>query len=1639
MKLFRCTLLLSSLLLWVACSNSDNGEVPPAKDEIKFENTDDQNLVVDDSDTEHNVWFEASKPWKTEISTTGHGWLSVYPASGDAGKQSVKITMQPNETYESRTAEIAFSTQATSRADVEGYVIKVTQAQKDALVIAEKSYIIAENGGEIKIKLGHNVDFDVQIGCDWIKQRNSRAFVNEELVFTVAPNEGYDNREATIAFISTKDQGLHQEVTVYQAQKDALTVTPTERKFDSKEHTFDIVVKSNVDYQVKDPSVSWLHRIETRALSERTISYRVDANTDVEPREAKITIEDASTGLKEQVSITQMQQDALVVADRAYQLTDKGGEIKVKVSHNVEYEYSISDSWVEFVEPTRAMYVTDELKFNVKANESYDDRQCEITFTQKGNFSDPSAGGLSQTIIVKQSQKDGLIIEPKELKLGNDDVEAEFVVKTNVEFEVHDPKVDWLHRRRTPTARGLVDHKIVYDVDANVGVEPRETEVVVLNTATKEQQTVKIYQAQKDAMVISPEMIEIGREAQNVEIKVGHNVEFNVEIPAECDWLKQIDKTRIYQEDVVEFSATENTSTNAREVIVEFTSPSNRVMSQEVTIVQAGKEEKLEVKVEELFMPDLGTITTDPAGNTLVDFTSVKQYFEVIVTADNKYTLEIERDELAWENLPPYTEKDPAYQWFSHAGKSADEKLPNTFIEQFYMDYNGGNGESYIPVERHVTLRFVSESGKITRLVKVKQQPATIIQIDPSTQARATAEGGIVEIPFRNNSATPEDYTVEVIDADWLHWVQPIKSRAEMTQVKFQIKVDPNPSVFRRSAQIFITMKGESAAQSVITMTQDGKKDIYLMDDSLTFNHTATEFDFLVYSSDDKYTIESPAVDWLHLTNEGTATYDEERGVYVRRVYYSVDANTTSDNRQAQVRLNHPTYPKTLTIIQQVNGKVIVEGDTRFNNISRLGTQLRIPIQRNITYEVFTTSDWIEWVKPTRGMVNDTVVINIKPNKSPSSRRGEFSVMPIDNDGTKYTTFTVYQLPGLDAEEQAIWNVLEQIYTQTDGKNWKYQDNWLTDAPFDKWLGVYTRQDGSGKTLLMVSFKNTMGMKGQLHLTGAENLYSLTIMEPECQLSNITLEDCPALTQLEIYGQNPPKDVMPLSSLKVNNCPLLNSISVTNSSLGNDIVLEGLPLLTTLRLNNNLITNTDFLKPTFASLQYLYMEKSKLLTNIDLSTAPKIINVFLNESPQLATVNVTGATTLSSLSINNCPVTDLDLSTNTVLNSLECVGTHMKSLDITKTKLNKISINEMPYIEKLIANEAAQLNGIYVNNVKLPKLVIEAKNAGNLRKLIVGSRLSQDKELDQYINDLQIDVAGCSQLAELMLASYSGQAHELIWNMFDSYKLTKINTTGCNSVRYLYFNGTPAGWDLGQFSTITNFAASNYKVQEMDLSKNKELAYVTLRNTTLEHVALKDMPKLFFINADRSHSSSQTVNNSIGFLDIENCPKLQRINISNNPRVDHIRVANCPDLGNGYGNYNSVSFDSCKVKELELVGQMTFIKSFGVSGSLLSTVDCSTLPNLESLYIANSTISSINIDSCPNFSSLHARDSHMNQEFTKEFYQYCKHPDLYTPKYTYKHYTDSEGNAQVKVTSTTYGFWFPGEPASKEHRAPAGW
>ena len=243
-----------------------------------------------------SITFTCNRDWSVSSSES---WIQVSPSSGTAsdGEVTVKITCAENTTYDARTATVTVKVEELSE------VISISQDTGLGLLVSPTTFDLTNAAQTIEIEVQKNVEYSFSIDPDareWITHTGTKGLTSEKLTFSIEANETYDDREGVIAF---KQSGgpLFESVVIKQSQKDGLFVEQDEYLVSAEEQIVDIKVKTNIDYTVSvdEDSKSWIEIIQTKGLTDYTISARIAYNDGVErvgvlyirgDKEATITI-----------------------------------------------------------------------------------------------------------------------------------------------------------------------------------------------------------------------------------------------------------------------------------------------------------------------------------------------------------------------------------------------------------------------------------------------------------------------------------------------------------------------------------------------------------------------------------------------------------------------------------------------------------------------------------------------------------------------------------------------------------------------------------------------------------------------------------------------------------------------------------------------------------------------------------------------------------------------------------------------------------------------------------------------------------------------------------------------------------------------------------------------------------------------------------------------------------------------------------------------------------------------------------------------------------------------------------------------------------------------------------------------------
>lgn len=557
------------LLLFVVCScKDDNNEPTPPEPspEITIPSSENLNPVLSQEGGTVSIAFTTTADWTASlVNTRAESWITVTPNSGTKGKNEITIITTANETYDERNATVVLKCGTVSKNVV------VTQKQQDALTVTSSKFEVDGEGGNISVEVKTNINFEVEVRADWIKQQTekTRALTTSNLNFTIEPNETGDKREGEIII---KSGELSETVKVYQGFGDFITLTKKDFTIPEEGGNVDIEIKSTLDYEIKmlPDVVDWITEVQSRAVSTHTHHYTISLNETYDSREAKIVFYDPKDeNVADTVTIYQLQKNAIVLAHNEYIVESNGGNLDFMVKANVEFAVSVSAEWIKQV--TTRNLTEKLLSFTIEENSVDESREAMITI-----FNDK----LEQQIKVTQKGKDIFSIKQKEYTVSATGEQIQVEVTATGKYSIQMLEVNWITEVVTKAA---VTNTHIFTIAANEWYDDRSAGIVFINEETGKTETVKVIQKQQDAIIIEQNEYTLGHEGGTVEIKVDANIEYTVS--ASDDWMEQI-TPRALATEILRFTIIANESENQRTGSITLTGGD---ITKVITIKQAGK------------------------------------------------------------------------------------------------------------------------------------------------------------------------------------------------------------------------------------------------------------------------------------------------------------------------------------------------------------------------------------------------------------------------------------------------------------------------------------------------------------------------------------------------------------------------------------------------------------------------------------------------------------------------------------------------------------------------------------------------------------------------------------------------------------------------------------------------------------------------------------------------------------------------------------------------------------------------------------------------------------------------------------------------------------------------------------------
>jgi uncharacterized protein YjdB len=236
------------------------------------------------------------------------------------------------------------------------------------------------------------------------------------------------------------------------------------------------------------------------------------------------------------IIVNQKQLDALTSTTNRFEVPVEGGVIEIEVSANVKYEALIPTEYQSWIHrensntKTRALSKSI-IKYRIDPSEEYDKREGSIII---------QSGDLVETINVYQAGEGIMTLTNKEFNLDSSEQDIKIEIKSNFEYSVEMPNVDWIKENDSKT-RAVSTHSISLHINENTSYDNREATIRFYDKNSTISENVIIRQSQQNAIIIETKEYTFDEKGGEFTVILNSNV--NYEVKNDESWISEISGT----------------------------------------------------------------------------------------------------------------------------------------------------------------------------------------------------------------------------------------------------------------------------------------------------------------------------------------------------------------------------------------------------------------------------------------------------------------------------------------------------------------------------------------------------------------------------------------------------------------------------------------------------------------------------------------------------------------------------------------------------------------------------------------------------------------------------------------------------------------------------------------------------------------------------------------------------------------------------------------------------------------------------------------------------------------------------------------------------------------------------------------
>lgn len=508
------------------------------------------------------------------------------------------------------------------------------------------------------------------------------------------------------------------------------------------------------------------------------------------------------------------------------------------------------------------------------------------------------------------------------------------------------------------------NRKITVQVTANDTYDPRTAVITVADKNNAEKRTFNVSQKRNTGLFIGETDFQVPMEGGSVTVSLESNVNYEVVIPGDCDWLSLATddaKSRGLEESSFTLKVDANKSYNNRSAIVKVVNTDEN-LSGSVSVSQS---------FDTVFKVDSTDFEIPMDGGT----------FTVNVESNVSYEVKLPED-CDWIT-PSIKKKDPDF-------KTEATEIVFTVKENTGYD------------ARDAIITLVNEHADIATPLTVHQPFTAVFKADKKT-FEVPMEGGTVTVNMESNVS----YDVSIPDdCDWVTLPSSSRTRGVKPSV-VTLEVKENKSYHDR--KVVVTIANKDAGVSVpITIDQPFNTiftadktafDVDMAGGTITVNlQTNISYDVKIPEDCDWITL--PATSKTRTAGEKAGKAKKSRGATTEAIVLRVKENPGYKDRDAVVTIGNKDAGAEIKISVHQPFTTIFKADKTAFDVDMAGGTISINMESNISYDVTIPAgcDWITMPTAarkqsnTRGTVTSAIVLRVKENTSYQDREAVVTI-----------------------------------------------------------------------------------------------------------------------------------------------------------------------------------------------------------------------------------------------------------------------------------------------------------------------------------------------------------------------------------------------------------------------------------------------------------------------------------------------------------------------------------------------------------------------------------------------------------------------------------------------------------------------